>query len=62
MYVDDMIVKAKENEEHIGTLRKFIERLREYRIRLNSKKCVFGVTTAKLSRFLITKSEIDVTT
>ena len=35
VYVDDMIVKSKEREGHIVNLRKFFERIKEYRLRLN---------------------------
>ena len=35
VYVEDMIVKSKEREGHIINLRKFFERIKEYRLRLN---------------------------
>ena len=35
VYVNDMIVKSKEREAHIVNLRKFFERIKEYRLRLN---------------------------
>ncbi|XP_058192084.1 uncharacterized protein LOC131309473 [Rhododendron vialii] len=54
VYVDDMIVKAKEREGHLPALRKFFERIRKYRMRLNSAKCTFGVTTRKMLKFMIT--------
>ena len=34
-YVDDMIMKYKERGGHIVNLRKFFERIKEYRLRLN---------------------------
>jgi len=42
VYVDDMIVKSKDREGHIANLRKFFERIKEYRLRLNPQKCTFG--------------------
>ena len=36
VHVDDMIVKSKKREGHIVNLRKFFERIKEYRLRLNS--------------------------
>ena len=42
MYVDDMIVKSKDFWGHIINLRKFFERIKEYRLRLNPQKCTFG--------------------
>ena len=44
VYVDDMILKPKDREGHIPTLRKFFERIQFYKLRLNPKKCTFGVT------------------
>ena len=35
MYVDDIIVESKERKGHIVNLRKFFERIKEHRLRLN---------------------------
>ena len=35
LYVDDMIVKSKDKENHTANLRKFFEKIKEYRLRLN---------------------------
>ena len=35
VYVDDIIVKSKDREGHIINLRKFFERIKQYRLRLN---------------------------
>ena len=35
VYVDNMIVKSKDREGHITNLRKFFERIKEYKFRLN---------------------------
>ena len=53
MYVDDMIVKSKDRRGHIINLRKFFERIKEYRLRLNLQKCTFGLTIGKLLGFLV---------
>ena len=47
VYVDDMVVKSKDRESHTINLRKFFERIKEYRLRLNLQKCTFGVITGK---------------
>ena len=60
VYVDDMIVKSKDREGHIPTLRKFFERIRFYKLRLNPKKCTFGVTSGKLLRFMVSQRGIEV--
>ena len=38
VYVDDMIVKSKDRGSHTINLRKFFERIKEYRLRLNPQK------------------------
>ncbi|XP_058192102.1 uncharacterized protein LOC131309494 [Rhododendron vialii] len=60
VYVDDMIVKAKEREGHLPALRKFSERIRKYKICLNPAKCTFGVTAGKMLGFMITTRGIEV--
>ena len=60
VYVDDMIVKSKDSERHIPALRKFFERIQFYKLRLNPKKCTFGVTSQKLLGFMISQRGIEV--
>ena len=60
MYVDDIIVESKERKGHIVNLRKFFERIKEYRLRLNLQKCTFGVTVGKLLGFLVSDRGIEV--
>ena len=60
VYVDDMIVKSKDHEGHIPALWKFFERIQFYKLRLNPKKCTFGVTFGKLLRFIVSQKGIEV--
>ena len=60
VYVNNMIVKYKEREVHIVNLRKFFERIKEYRMRLNPQKCTFGVTAGKLLGFLVSDRGMEV--
>ena len=53
VYVDDMIVKSKDRGSHTINLRKFFERIKGYRLRLNPQKCTFVVITRKLLGFLV---------
>ena len=59
-YVDDMIVKSKNCERHIPTLRKFFQRIQLYKLRLNPKKCTFGVTSIMLLGFIVCQRGIEV--
>ena len=60
MYVDDMIVKSKERVGHIVKLRKFFERIKGYRLRLNPQKCTFRVIARKLLGSLVSDKGIEV--
>ena len=60
VYVDDMIVKSKDRESHTVNLRKFFERIKKYRLRLNPQKCTFRVTAGKLFGFLVSNRGIKV--
>ena len=48
VYVDDMIVKSWNRADHLVALQRFFDRIRQFRLRLNPKKCTFGVTSGKL--------------
>ena len=60
VYVDDMMVKSKTREVHFEALDKFLSRLEKYNLRLNSKKCVFGVTSGKLLGHIVNERWIEV--
>jgi len=52
VYVDDMIVKSKINGDHGHDLRKTFDILRAFSMKLNPKKCVFGVRLGKFLGFM----------
>ena len=60
VYVDDMIMKSKDREEHIPAFQKFFERIQFYKLQLNPKKCTFGVTSGKLLGFIVSQRGIEV--
>ena len=60
MYVDDMMVKSNIREGHFEALDKFLARLEKYNLRLNPKKCIFGVTSGKLLEHIVSKKGIEV--
>lgn len=43
-YIDDTVVKGKDFEDHLQSLKIVFERLQKYRVKLNPKKCMFAVT------------------
>ncbi|WJZ92665.1 hypothetical protein VitviT2T_011649 [Vitis vinifera] len=60
VYVDDMIVKSRGRLDHLAALERFFERIRLFRLRLNPKKCTFGVTSGKLLGYMVSKRGIQV--
>ena len=47
LYIDDVIVPAKTEEEYLFRLRKVLERFQKHNITLNPKKCKFGLTSVE---------------
>ncbi|RVW33676.1 Transposon Ty3-I Gag-Pol polyprotein [Vitis vinifera] len=60
VYVDDMIVKSWDRLNHLAALERFFERIRQFRLRLNPKKCTFGVTSGKLLGYMVSERGIEV--
>ncbi|WJZ99942.1 hypothetical protein VitviT2T_018347 [Vitis vinifera] len=60
VYVDDMIVKSRGRSDHLAALERFFERIRQFRLRLNPKKCTFGVTSGKLLGYMVNERGIEV--
>ncbi|KAL6310802.1 hypothetical protein AAG906_017437 [Vitis piasezkii] len=59
VYVDDMIVNL-EIGRTLSNLTRFFERIRQFRLRLNPKKCIFGVASWKLLGHIISERGIVV--
>ena len=59
VYVDDMIVKSRDKADHWAALERFFQRIRCFRLRLNPKKCTFGVTSRKLLGYMISERGIE---
>ena len=53
VYVDDMLVKSKEELAHLNDLREMFATLKQYQMKLNPSKCVFGVASGKFSGFMV---------
>ena len=59
VYVDDTIIKSKEQFDPVKDLRKFFGRLRRYDLKLNPMKCVFRVPLGKLLGFIVSRCGIE---
>ena len=60
VYVDDMIVKSRDRADHLAALQRFFERIRRFKLRLNPKKCTFGITFGKLLVHIVSERGIEV--
>ena len=53
VYVDDMLIKSKEELAHLDYLRETFATLKQYQMKLNFGKCVFGVALGKFLGFMV---------
>ena len=53
VYVDDMLIKSKEEENHLDDLKETFNTLRQYSMKLNLAKCAFRVSSRKLLDFMV---------
>nr|CAH67840.1 OSIGBa0159H11-OSIGBa0137A07.3 [Oryza sativa] len=58
-YVDDLVVKTRNQETLLLDLAETFENLRSARIKLNPDKCVFGIPAGKLLGFLVSARGIE---
>ena len=59
VYMDDMLVKSKEELAHLDDLRETFATLKQYQIKLNPSKCVFGVVSGKFLGFMVSQRGIE---
>ena len=59
VYVDDVLVKSKEEFTHLDDLRETFATLKKHQMRLNSSKCVFGVASGKFLGFMVSQRGIE---
>ena len=59
MYVDDMLVKSKEELAHLDNLKETFTTLKQYQMKLNPSKCAFGVASGKFLGFMVFQKGIE---
>jgi hypothetical protein len=52
-YIDDIVVKSKKRGDLLDDLQETSDNLCNYKMMLNPKKCVFGVSSGKLLGYMI---------
>ena len=60
VYLNDMLVKSRREEDHLEDLRETFDTLRFYNMKLNLGKCAFGVTAGKFLGFMVSQRGIEV--
>jgi hypothetical protein len=53
IYIDDMLVKSKEEDDHLKDLEETFKTLRKYQMKLNPSKYTFGVSSGKFLGFMV---------
>ena len=59
LYMDDMIVKFKQRNKHFTLLRGFLNKIKQFRLMLNPRKCTFGITSRKLLGYMVSERGIE---
>ena len=59
IYVDDILVKSRREDDHLKDLKETFDTLRSYNMKLNPSKCTFEVTTRKFLGFMVSQRGIE---
>ena len=59
VYVNDMLVKSKEELAHLDDLKETFATLKQYQMKLNPSKCDFGVALGKFLGFMVSQKGIE---
>src|SRR3954467_4245936 len=59
VYIDDIVIKTYSASTLLDDLRETFAVLNKYRIKLNPKKCVFGVPDRKLFGYMVSARGIE---
>ena len=60
VYIDDVLVNSKTHEDHSEILKKVLQHSKEFKLRMNLKKCVFRVSSGELLEFMMSQQGIEV--
>ena len=59
VYIDDMLVKSKEEANHLDDLKETFSTLHNYNMKLNPAKCVFAIALGKFLEFMVSQQVIE---
>jgi hypothetical protein len=60
IYIDDIMIKSVSVEGHLGDVRQVLERTRRFGLKMNLKKCAFGVSAGQFLGFLVHERAIEI--
>jgi hypothetical protein len=58
-YIDDIVVKLEKRGDLLDDLKETFNNLRKFKMMLNPKKCVFGMSSGKLLGYMVSSRGID---
>jgi hypothetical protein len=58
-YIDDIIIMSQEDKGLISDQAESFDSLRKFKMKLNPEKCIFGVPSGKLLRYMVFHHGID---
>ena len=53
VYIDDMLVKSKQEGDHLNDLEETLKTFRKYQMKLNLSKCAFGISSGKFLGLMV---------
>ncbi|CAL8134521.1 unnamed protein product [Prunus armeniaca] len=60
VYIDDVVIKSPEEGNHMTNLRRAFLIMRQHKLKMNPKKCVFGVQAGNFLGFLVHQRGIEI--
>jgi hypothetical protein len=60
VYIDDIVVKSTEFSSYITDSCKAFDKMHRYSLKMNSRKCAFGVSAGKFLGFIIHEHSIEI--
>ncbi|CAL2277698.1 unnamed protein product [Prunus armeniaca] len=60
VYIDDVVIKSESRLGHVDDLRSAFERMRRHQLKMNPKKCAFGVSAGNFLGFLVHQRGIEI--
>jgi hypothetical protein len=58
-YIDDIVVKSEKYGDLLDDLKETFDNLCKFKMMLNPKKCVFGMSLGKLLSYMVSSQGID---